>query len=177
MYWAAQAVGAVGICMLALSFVQKQRKTILAYNIASAVSWTIHFLLLSAFTGAAMNALSIARSGMFYREETLHAYNRITLILLVIGFFVAGVVTWKDATSILPMIAMTLSTVGLWQRNPRNIRLVILLSVPFWITYNVLHGSIAGVIAEIMVAASSITGLYIYAHRTSERTTSSQSIS
>lgn len=158
----AQAVGAIGVALLALAYIQKKRSTILAYNITSAIMWTAHFLLLAAPSGAALNALSIARASALYYEGRLNKRRIITLVLLLSAFGLASLSTWVDDTSILPLIAMTISTLALWQKNPQYIRLIMLASSPFWITYNILHGSIAGVIGECVVIISALIGLVKY---------------
>lgn len=164
MYWVAQTIGGVGMILLALAYVQKKRSVILGYNIASAITWTAHFLLLAAPTGAAMNALSIVRATILYGEEKRKRRHKVILALLLAGFVAAGIMTWVDYSSALPLIAMLLSTVALWQQNPQRIRLVIISSTPFWIVYNILHGSIVGVATEMMIVISAAIGLRIYAH-------------
>lgn len=163
LYWVAQAIGCMGMILLAFAYIQKKRSAILGYNIASAITWTAHFLLLAAPAGAAMNALSIARASLLYAEEKLQKRRVVTLVFLLIAFVVAAVLTWVDSTSILPLIAMVLSTFALWQRDPQHIRLIILLSTPFWIAYNILHGSIAGVATETVIAVSAAIGLRMHA--------------
>ena len=162
MFWVAQVVGFVGMAMLALAYLQKKRESILAFNIASAVSWTLHFILLGALTGAAMNAVSILRAGVFFAAAKKRNRQPIIFIGVLLIFVAMALLTWQGWVSVLPLVAMTLSTVAMWQKNPQHMRAIIFMSTPFWIIYNVINHSIAGVITEVLLAVSAVVGLYLY---------------
>lgn len=162
MFWVAQLIGFIGMAMLALAYIQKKRQTILAFNIASAISWTIHFLILGATTGAAMNAMSIGRAAAFYAVAKTKRRKNDVFIIVVGAFLIVAAITWQGYISVLPLVAMLLSTTALWQKDPQRIRAIVIASTPFWIVYNVITGSIAGVATEVMVAVSAAAGLYAY---------------
>ena len=158
----AQAVGFVGMAMLAMAYLQRKRESILAFNIASAVSWTLHFILLGALTGAAMNAASILRAGAFFVAAKKHSHSRVVFMAVMALFFGMAVLTWQGWVSALPLVAMTLSTVAMWQKSPQHMRAIIIVSTPFWIAYNIINASIAGVVTEVLLAISAAVGLYVY---------------
>ena len=164
-FWVAQVVGFVGMTMLALAYLQKKRESILAFNIASAASWTLHFILLGALTGAAMNAVSIARAGIFFISSKKKIRSPLIPTGIMAIFFVMAIVTWQGWVSMLPLIAMTLSTVAMWQKDPQAMRRVVIASAPCWTIYNVINSAMAGVRTELALATAAIAGLYLYGRK------------
>ena len=59
---------------------------------------------------------------------------------------------------------MVLSTIGLWQRNEQHIRWFLLLGSPVWLAYDLLVGSYAGMVNEVIFASSIIIALLRYRH-------------
>ncbi|MGE5473879.1 MAG: YgjV family protein [Ignavibacteriales bacterium] len=154
-----QAIGFAGLLFAVLSFQNKQRKNILLCQIIGSIFYIFHFLLLGAITGSIMNLIGAVRSYVFYNREKKWASKLIWLYIFLFLVIIGALFTWKNNFSILPMIAMCVSTVSFWMKNPKYIRLIMLLSPPCWLTYNIVSGSIPGVMTEIFVFISLITGI------------------
>jgi hypothetical protein len=58
---------------------------------------------------------------------------------------------------------------AVWQKNPRMIRLLSLLSPPLWLIYNVLSGSYPGILSEIFLLTSTLIGIYRFDIRKKKR--------
>ena len=56
-YYIAQAVGFVGMTLAFISFQQNKRERITFLQMLSSMVWTLHFGLLGAYSGMAMNAM------------------------------------------------------------------------------------------------------------------------
>ena len=74
-------------------------------------------------------------------------------------FLMAGILSWQNWLSILPIAAMIMETVGLWQKSPRRIRFIVFVPHPVWLIYNFIHGSYPGVLTEIFVITSLVAGI------------------
>lgn len=153
-----QAIGFFGLFFTIISFQSNQGKKILYFQVISASFFFIHFLLLGAITGSIMNVLSIIRNYIFYCREKKWANKPIWLYIFILAFMFATLLTWESSYSILPMIGMITSTIGLWMKNPTYIRLVLLLSPPCWFVYNFISGSIPGMIGDLSILVSIIVG-------------------
>ena len=145
----AQTVGIVGMILVFLSFQINSKKNILFFQILSSLVFGVHFFMLNAFTGVAMNAVSIFRNSIFYQSEK-HAWARhkawiAVFILLYTGM---GLLTWDNWFSILLMISMVTTTFAFWETNPTRIRLLYFPGSPCWLVYNITNGSVAGIITE-----------------------------
>ena len=71
--------------------------------------------------------------------------------------------TWGGWWSILPVVANIASTIGGYTYNARKIRVAgMFINSPLWIIYDIIVGSWAGVLDEIVSEASMIISIYRY---------------
>ncbi len=160
---AIQAIGFVALGCEIASVQFKKRHMILAVYMASALLFAIHFMLLGAGTGALLNLVSAGRAVIFG-----HYSNRRRplwpLWVVIAAVVVVSVVTFRGWISFLPMTAMVISSVALWQRDENAMRRLLLTTVPLWLVFSVLFGSYAGVLDECIVAVSLMVALTRYRH-------------
>ncbi len=158
----AQVLSFFGAGLNALSFQQKTRKNIITVQICAAITFIIHYILLGAYTGAALNGISLFRSIVFVNNDKKWAKNPMWLIFFVVLNIVSSILTWSDWSSILPAIAMSLTTVSYWLKNEKYIRIVTFPSSPCWLVYNIITGSIGGIVTEILVMSSILIAIVRY---------------
>ncbi len=157
----AQVIGGVALLLSVISFQQKDRSKILFIQIFSTIFYSLHFFLLTAFTGAAMNIITVLRSYVFYQKEKKDWANKkawlyFFLILILIGC----AVTWRSIWSIFPTMALAIGTIAYWQNNPKDVRAISLLSRPLWIIYSIYYMSIPGIMVELIIGTSTIIAIY-----------------
>ncbi len=158
----AQAIGFVGLGFNGLSFQQKKRKGILAFQICAATAFIIHYILLAKYTGAVLNFLGMLRSFVFMNSDKKWAKSKIWLFGFIGVFTAASILTWEGWYSILPTTAMILTTVSYWIKNETKIRLVTFPSSPCWLGYNIIVKSPAGILTECVVMTSLIIAIVRY---------------
>jgi hypothetical protein len=154
-----QSLGFAGLATGLVSFQVNKRKKILGLVIWSSLFWTIHFFLLGAYTGSALNFIGAIRTMAFskYRDR-----RRSIFILwgFIAAFGVATALTWQGPLSLLPAFGTISGAFAYWQKTPRSIRMLALLSPPAWLIYNVVSHSYAGVITEVLIFAATLVGIY-----------------
>lgn len=163
----AQLIGFVGTLIIVLSYQCKAQRKILLLQIASCAVFTLHFVILGAWTGAALNFVGMLRCIVFSNRAGSRIFNnRIWLYGFCIVSVALGIATWSNWTSIMPTIAMVTSSFALWSDSAQTNRLISLISVsPLWMIYNLLNGSISGFVTELIVQTSIIIGLVRYHQR------------
>lgn len=72
--------------------------------------------------------------------------------------------------SLFVMAAMALNTVSFSFTKPKLVRTTILISSPLLLVYNILTGSIGGVINELFTEISSVVGIIRYDIKKKEKT-------
>ncbi|MFA5814636.1 MAG: YgjV family protein [Bacteroidales bacterium] len=158
-----QVIGFLGLLFFILSFQQKNRNRILQLMVFGQVIFLFHFVLLGAWTAAGMNVAGIARTLVFrFREKKKWANWRFWPVIFIILFVTAGLFARESWIGILPVVAMSIETTGLWMKNLKILRIINLFPHPFWFTYNLIKGSWAGVVCEIFVLSSIIVAIIRY---------------
>lgn len=155
-----QIIGFVGLLFVVLSFQKNTRGAILLFLAIAQVFFTLHFSLLSAWTGAAMNGLAAIRTFMFYKRDTVLLFkNPLLMYIFMAVFILAGFMTWQAWYSVLLIIAMVADTYAVWNERTSRLRAFMLIPRPLWFTYNLIVGSYAGLTTEIFVFLSILIGI------------------
>lgn len=163
MFIIAQLVGFVAMAGTITAFQINNRKKMLIILFGTSLLYTAHFLLLGAFTGAAMNGVNAVRNVVFYNKyEHSWARSNWWLALFIMLFVAFGVLTWQGWYSALPIIGMVVGAVAFWLKKPRYIRLVAITVPPFWFTYNYIVGSYPGMAVEIFTFTSIAVAMVRY---------------
>ena len=153
---AAQLIGIVASAVAILSFQNKTQKKIVLFQLASTTLFCIHFTMLGAYSGAILNAVAAVRSLVFSQKEKKWAQSRVWLVVFAAASVAVGVLTGggEGWLCVLPVVGMLFTTAAFWIEDAEKVRWVALPSSPCWLIYNVIHGSIAGVITESFAMGS-----------------------
>jgi len=155
-----QGVGYLALAFVLLSFQRKNRIAILITMLIGVSLFVIHYALLGAWTGSMMNLIEACVVFVSYKKETKKwAANKAWPYILSLAYILAGLLTAHQLTSYLPVVAQIFGAIAVWQTNPRRIRYIMLVPRPLWFTYNFLVHSQAGIVAEIFIFLSVITGI------------------
>ncbi len=156
----AQGIGMVGLIFAIISFQNNKRNLILIFLGLAQMCFIVHFALLEVWPAFAVNIVAVVRTFSFLLRGKKKWMEKNTLMYVFIGLFcIAGALSWNGWLSLLPIVAMTIETIGLWKKNPRLIRSIVIIPRPLWITYNTIHHSYPGVLTELFVVGSLITGI------------------
>lgn len=156
----AQGIGMVGLIFAIISFQNNKRNLILVFLGMAQMCFIVHFALLGVWTASAMNIVGSTRTFFFMlRGRKKWMDNDLVMYVFISLFFIAGILSWQNWLSLLPIMAMAIETIGVWQKDPRKIRFIVIIPRPMWITFNVIHRSYAGMLTELFVITSLITGI------------------
>jgi hypothetical protein len=149
-------------------FQTNTRKNMLLLGLATCLLWTVHFYLLGAMTGSAMNLLAAARFCVYYRVKPAKQ-NRWMLWSFIGLTALATALTWKGLISLLPFIGTASMVIAFWQTNPKYIRRLALTSSPPWIIYGAVVGSYPVIVAETLLLGSNFIGQYRFDFKLASR--------
>ena len=155
-----QFIGLIGLFFSLFSFQQKERKWLMVCQLIASLSFSLQLFLLGGITGACLDIISSIRTLVFAnRNKHKWASSYIWLILFVFLMIAIGIITWSNAYSILPIIGSVLSTIALWMKEEKKIRLISLSVGPFWLVYNLVNGAVTGALNEVIAMISIIIGI------------------
>lgn len=152
-----QSVGFVAMALGSLSFQQKNRSATLIYQGFASAFWMAQLLMLGAWTGAILNLVNIFRGFILAgKEKYKWIGSRFTLAGVLVAFAISGVISFflDGPISLIPVIASFIQTFGLWSSDKRKLRLICMSGSFFWIVYNGIVGTIAGVLCEFLNISS-----------------------
>lgn len=147
------------MALIVTAFQNNDKKKILIMHGIAGVFFGLHFFMLGAYTGAAMNVVGVFRNAAFLRYES---GKRKTICVLVFTFLfiLFGLISWENGWSLLPILAMSLSNVAVAFKNPKHIRYAFLPVFIGWLIYNIVSFSIAGVLTEVFDIVSLLIAMW-----------------
>lgn len=155
----AQIIGVFGLICSLLSFQMKKRKWIMAFQMTASLSFSAQLFLLGATTGGCVDMISFIRTLIFSQNGKKWASSPVWLYVFIFLMIVTGILTWQNAWDLLPIAGSILSTVALWMKKEKNIRLISLTVGPCWLVYNLVKGAWSGALNEVLAMTSIVIGM------------------
>ena len=157
-----QAIGILGTILFFLSYQFKSNKNLFRVQFVSYLCYTTHLLLLGAVTGGISYILNTVRSFCLGGKNKFLKSWWMCLIICLLQI-VTLIFTWDGWQSILPVAANIAATIGGYTYNARKIRVTgIFINSPLWIVYDIIVGSWAGIIDEVVSQASMVISIIRY---------------
>lgn len=161
-YLLIQGIGLVGTALFFISFQCRSNKNLFRVQFLSYLCYTVHLLLLGALTGGISYILNTVRSFCLGSKYDLLKSNLACGIICALQV-VTAIVTWDGWISVLPVAANIAATVGGYTHNAQKIRIAgIFINSPLWIVYDIIVGSWAGILDEVVSEASMLISIYRY---------------
>lgn len=158
-YFIAQIVGVVALVTSLTVFQTNNRRKMLYAGTIGAIFWTIHFYLLGAEAGAAINAIGVIRNFTFARVKPKRENLWILLAVSVLAI-AAIVLTWQGPAGLLVLAACILNGLAFWTRSTKTIRRLYLINPPLWFAYDYISHSYPGMTVECLLVASNLLGQF-----------------
>ncbi len=154
-----QGIGAIGVVLSMLVYQQKTRRNLLICKLSGDVFFVVHYLLLSAYSGAIISTIAILRSLVFMNEDRKWAKKSIWVPIFITIAIVSGCLTAKNWFSVLPIIASVTAILSFAQQKPSVTRILFFPISACMITYDFFCGSYSGILNEILAFISCIIGI------------------
>ena len=151
-----------GIAAFVIAFLAYQAKTsqrLLVIQSGAILCFCIHYALLGAITGFALNVICLMRNVIFANKSKKIFSSKLWPYILALITVVIGIFTWEDWYSILLIIALAVNTVCMALPTSQGIRISLLVTCPFALVYNIFVLSIGGMVNESLSIISSVIGI------------------
>ena len=157
-----QVIGFAGTILFFLSFQCRKNQNLFRVQLLSYLCYTTHLLMLGAITGGVSYILNLIRSFCLGSNNTFLKGKHMCRIICALQVMTL-LFTWDGWLSILPVAANIASTIGGYTHNPRKIRIAgMFINSPLWIVYDILVGSWAGVLDELVSELSMVVSIFRY---------------
>ncbi len=152
------AIVAFGLDTLAMQF--KKKSGILIMGIISNMTYALEYVFLGAWTGAISLLIGMIRNITYFIFDKKGLKPNIIVLMIFIFLLVgAGIYTWENTTSLLPMIALIIWSVASWQDNTKYMRVAEIIICIMWIVYDLFVGAYAGCLTEFIIMTSATIGI------------------
>ncbi len=157
-----QAIGFCGTILFFLSFQCKSNKKLFCIQFISYLCYTTHLLMLGAVTGGISYILNTVRSFCLGSNHTFLRSKKMCGVICALQV-VTLMFTWAGWWSVFPVVANIAATIGGYTYNAQKIRATALfINSPLWIVYDIVVGSWAGIVDELVSSASILISIYRY---------------
>ena len=162
LYLIGQIFGIIAIVLGFISYQVRTKKQILLILSATSLVFVIHYGLIGAYAGMAMNAVNIVRNFVYEHRAQKGSTSMVAPIAFTVIQGVIGILTWGEWYSIFILIGLTVNTFCTVFPNPQTLRKSILFTSTAVFLYAVFSGSIGGAVYELICIVSAIIGLIRY---------------
>ncbi len=153
----AQIIGFVPMVLSYFVFYFNNRKSIITTKAISDLLWTVHFLMLGAYSGAFTNIVCAIRGFIFaQRGKKKWASSIVVPIFFCLFTLSVTLVSWAGFKSLLPVVGSCLGLIGYWCNDPKNIRKFNFPGLVLWLIYGILTLSLSTIICNIVSITSII---------------------
>lgn len=157
-----QMIGFAGTALFFASYQCKSNKRLFQVQCLSYLFYTTHLLLLGAVTGGVSYIMNTFRS-FCLGSKWKFAHSKAMCAIICAMQALALVFTWSGWISILPVAANIAATIGGYTHNGQKIRIAgMFINSPLWIVYDIIVGSWAGILDEIITECSVIVSILRY---------------
>ena len=154
----AQFFGMISFTLGVLCFYQRDDKRLKMMMRLLQLNNVLHFGLLGAWTASLSALIAVGRTGLALRTRSRRLAYLFIVLGVVLGFLVGD--RWTD---IFPILGTCMGTYALFCLSGIAMRLAFLLGACFWLTNNIIVGSLGGTLLEatlIAVNLNTIRRLY-----------------
>lgn len=165
-----QAIGIAGMFFNVISFQGKKARSVMLMQFCAASLFAISYFMIGAVGAGMLNAIAIARAAVYANKEKCHADKTAWLVIFIVLYIASYILTFtafaKAPTAfnfiieVLPVIALTVTTVGFKLQNAKIIRRFGIVNSVCWLIYNIINFAIGGILCEVFCLISIFIGMF-----------------
>ncbi len=159
-----------------LTYNVRKRKTILLFNMISALSALVGFALLRAYSGMAMSIVIIIRTIIFMIDDKINGKTKemkakdwIIFLIVCAMCLACAIPTYENLWSMFSIFATILYSFSVCQKNMYAYRVIGVPVSIAWIIYNVYVKSVVGAVMETILVLVEIIGIIRFRKETQRK--------
>ena len=161
-YLAGQIFGIAPVIFGFISFQAKTSRGIIFWQLATAIGFSIHYFMIGALTGSALNFLAAIKGVSYYYRDKAGKKGLFLPILFSTLAVITTALTWQAWYSLFLLAGLLINTLSFPLLPPKPVRYLMLIKAPITAMYNVFSFSIAGLVYETTVFTSAAVGIIRY---------------
>ncbi len=159
-YLFSQFLSIVATVLLLLSYQQKTHRRIVIMQAFSGLLFGTQYLMIGAYEGMMCNYIGMIRSISYsFRGKNKFADSVICPAIFASAFIVSGFFTYESPLSLLPTVAMVISSFVMWIPKTQELRVLSLPTCAMWLIYNIYSNAAIAVLTEVFNIVSIVIAL------------------
>jgi len=153
----------LGVAAVVFGFISFQKKTpggIIFWQMATALAFSFHYLLIGAITGTALNAIAAVKGICYYIRDKKGSKSPLIPIIFSIIAIITTALTWQAWYSVFILAGVLINALAFAFLPPQKVRYCMLVKAPVTMLYNIFVFSLGGIIYESIVFISSVIGIF-----------------
>lgn len=156
----AQIIGFAAFLISIVAYHRDKKEKILGCMVLSNILNLIHYFLLNAYSGCITKVVGICRDAfIILKGKNKLLSSNIFLVIFVLIYIIAGVYTYNNIWSILPLIAAIIYIIPIWNGNEITVKKTAFICYFLWLIYNIFVFSIAGIVSNIISIISTFIAI------------------
>jgi len=132
----AQMFGLISFIFGSLSMMTNKKRSVIHCNTIANFASSMQYACLGAFTGALSLLVIIIRNVTFSKYKS-NKIPVIYLILVIIFAIITNIISYDGLISVLPCLAVSIFSYGIWQHNIKKIKIINILVSIIGIIYDI----------------------------------------
>lgn len=154
-----QLFGIIAIILGFVSYQVRTKRQLLFVQSAVSFVFCIHFFLIGAYSGMAMNAVSLVRNFVYDYRMRKGDTGRLLPCVFVGIQILACLITWEAWYSVFILLGLCINTYCMSFTTPQSVRKSILITSPLVLIYDLFARSVGGSIFESVSVVSAAIGI------------------
>lgn len=166
----AQILGLIPVVLGFFIFRNVSRTTSIAIKAVSDFMSAVHFLLLGAPTGCAINMVNTVRGICFSQKDKRKWASGIWMpVIFCCATAVSTALSWAGLISLLPLLGSCLAVVGYWCTEPKHLRRFNFAGIFLWTIYGIITLSVPTIVGNTISLISIVKTEISTAKKKTER--------
>ena len=160
----ATIIGVLATIIFVSSYQLKKRNHIIICNTSSRILYVIQYLLLGAFSGAVLDVVGVFAAMIAQKKNSPFIKKFFIPVVIVVNSIIigAGLILYKTPIDILPIVGVIFQIGAFWMTKEKHIRIISLLSCPFWFSYNFISGAYGSCLGDVTSFISITVAIFRY---------------
>ena len=154
-----QIFGVIAVILGFITYQIRTQKALLFVQTLTALVFVIHYLLIGAMSGMALNIVAMVRNLVYSRRDLKIFSGKAWPIVFAVIMGIMGLLSWQGWYSIFVVSGLVINSVCMSFRDAQKIRKSILISSPLVLIYDAFALSIGGIIYEAAAIVSALLGI------------------
>lgn len=160
-YLISQIISIIATFFLLISYQQRTHKRIVGMQAIAGLLFGTQYLMISQYAGMMCNYLGMVRGVCYsFRTKSKIIDSPAFPFVFAALFAISGIFTYTSPLSLLPTVAMMISSFVQWNIKAQQLRALTLPTSIMWLIYNASCGAVVAVGTELLSEVSIFIGLF-----------------